>query len=323
MVETIALRQSAPSYTLSTPAGFKAIATSISLVGTLVRLLVPEKALNSVFGRTVHHSFASFPKTHTQDDFSAVLTTAGTASSQNVSIGGLRVTFPQVEILPNGDILIVATRCQRLSDGRVEMNARVYDPSGLLKREFLLGDGISHVQADAQGKIWVGYFDEGVYGNFGWQRDGGPFGAAGLSCFRDDGKRIWDFKPPDGFDTISDCYALNACSNGVWVYYYTDFPFAYIDANRRIRCWKNEIAGARTFAVGKNSVLLFGGYDTERDACRLLRLGDDQAEQIAKVSLVLPTGVELSKCIVIGREASLHVLSDDVWHQFSIDSVKS
>ena len=52
--------------------------------------------------------------------------------------------------------------------------------------------------------------------NFGWQD---PLGAAGLSCFSDTGQKLWDFRPPEGFDYISDCYALNVCRNGVWAYY--------------------------------------------------------------------------------------------------------
>jgi hypothetical protein len=48
----------------------------------------------------------------------------------------------------------------------------------MLKREFLLGDGIEDVQTDRKGHIWVAYFDEGVfgarvllYGGYGEQRN--------------------------------------------------------------------------------------------------------------------------------------------------------
>lgn len=77
-------------------------------------------------------------------------------------------------------------------------------------REFLLGDGISHVQSDANGNIWTGYFDEGVFGNYGWAT---PAGAAGLSCFTKSGEKIWGYEAPAGFDQIDDCDALNVARN--------------------------------------------------------------------------------------------------------------
>ena len=51
--------------------------------------------------------------------------------------------------------------------------------AGELRRQFVLGDGIKHVQTTAAGDIWVGYFDEGVYGNYGWGNDpdSEPIGA--------------------------------------------------------------------------------------------------------------------------------------------------
>ncbi|WP_176444820.1 hypothetical protein [Paenibacillus herberti] len=37
-------------------------------------------------------------------------------------------------------------------------------------REFLLGDGIQSVQVTDKGIIWTSYFDEGVFGNNGWDK---------------------------------------------------------------------------------------------------------------------------------------------------------
>ena len=223
-------------------------------------------------------------------------------------------------MLPNNEVLVVATRCQRFLDGTHELNAKVYDSSGALKRQFLLGDGISHVQADVHGNIWVGYFDEGVYGNFGWQ-EGGTFGAAGLSCFTGSGQKLWDFQPPEGFDYISDCYALNVSRSGVWAYYYTGFPFARIDSNWQVRCWTTESAGGRAFAVGDQKILLYGGYADERTTCKLFTIADKSTELVAHVSLVLPIELELSKSVIFGRGTELHIFSGDDWYQFSIESL--
>jgi hypothetical protein len=91
----------------------------------------------------------------------SILAVSGSRGSNEIQLTDLTATFPRIEILPNNEILMVATRCQRFPDGTHEMNAKIFDSSGSLKREFLLGDGIEHVQADVRGNIWVGYFDEG------------------------------------------------------------------------------------------------------------------------------------------------------------------
>ena len=65
--------------------------------------------------------------------------------------------------------------------GKYDLNAKVFDRSGNQIREFLLGDGIQNVYVTKGNKIWTSYFDEGVYGNYGWEV---PIGRNGL--------RAWD-----------------------------------------------------------------------------------------------------------------------------------
>lgn len=307
---------------LSTPDGFKAASVAVGINGDAIRLLVRDEDAPALIARTEQAGWASFPKTHTDDSYSSIVSISGSSQTREVRLSGLTGTFVKLELLPDGEVLIVASRCYRNRDGDSELNAKVYGPDGREKRAFLLGDGISHVQRDGQGNIWVAYFDEGVYGNFGWQRDGGPLGAAGLSCFSRDGQKMWDFQPPEGFDHISDCYALNVSGSDAWAYYYTDFPIAVIGPDWHIRAWKTHTSGARTFAVGGGKVLLYGGYGDRRTSCSLLRLGqDDVAESIAEVDLTLPDKVDLTRATVIGRGKDLHVFSGGHWYVFSIDSV--
>jgi len=102
--------------------------------------------------------------------------------------------------------------------GRARTQRVVYDEDGLLVREFLLGDGIQDVQATEDGKIWVSYFDEGVYGNFGWGNPGGPspIGASGLIRFDRAGAIEWEFDPPANVEPIDDCYALAGIVRTRW-----------------------------------------------------------------------------------------------------------
>src|SRR6266436_4364443 len=81
------------------------------------------------------------------------------------------------------------------------------------------------------------------------------------------------------------------------------------------------VAGTRTFAVGDDKVLLYGGYGDRRTACNLLSLDDRDARLVAEVSLVLPREIDLTKDTVIGRDKGLHVFLGDDWYLFSIDSL--
>jgi hypothetical protein len=141
-----------------------------------------------------------------------------------------------------------------------------------------------------------------------------------LSCFTNSGEKLWDFQPPEGFSVISDCYALNVTGKDVWAYYYTDFPLCRIDSDWQVRCWETESAGGRTFAVGEHRVLLHGGYRDQTTA-KLFEIADKKVELAAHVSLVLPRDVDLSKATVIGRNAELHVFSEDDWYRFSIEAL--
>jgi hypothetical protein len=319
--KSIELHPAGPPRRLVRPNGFKTASTSVGYDGGAIRLLTSDGQADALIARVEQPGWASFPKTSTDSEYSCIASVSGDSGSRETRLFGLTATFPKIEMFPDGEILVVASRCFRNPDGSHQMNAKVYGTDGKQNREFLLGDGVRHIQTDADGRIWVGYFDEGIFGNLGWQYPGGPFGAAGLSCFAKSGQKLWDYEPPQGFDHIADCYALNVSSSGVWSHYYTDFPIALVDSNWHVRCWNTELSGGRTFAVGNNKVLLYGGYGERRTACNLLSLDGHDARLVAEVSLALPREIDLSKDTVIGRDKRLHVFQEDDWYVFSIDSV--
>jgi hypothetical protein len=319
--KTIALRPASEPRKLNRPNGFTAASVAVGINGEAIRLLVPEDQAQALTARTVQPGWASFPKTHTDGEYSSIFSISSAAGTREARLSGLTATFAKVDILPDGELLIVAPRCHRTRDSNYELNAKIFGQDGEQKNAFLLGDGINHVQSDAKGNIWVGYFDEGVYGNFGWQDGVDRLGSMGLSCFTRNGKKIWDFKPPEGFDYISDCYALNVSGSGAWAYYYSDFSVSFIDSDWHVHAWKTRTSGSRTFAVGNERILLYGGYGDRRTSCSLLKLQNGAAEFVGEVSLLLPTNIDLSKAIVIGRNRELHVFSSDEWYVFSIDSL--
>jgi hypothetical protein len=107
-------------------------------------------------------------------------------------------------------VLLVGARCRWTADS-VERNAVVYDWDGREVRRFTLGDGIADVRTTSDGTIWASYFDEGIFGNHGWNHPGPtPIGAPGLVAFDQQGDARWSYDAKKArTDSICDAYALN------------------------------------------------------------------------------------------------------------------
>ncbi len=302
--------------------GFSAVSCSVGYAGQALRLLVRSALAPQVSPRIQSPGFASFPASHSAEKYDALLEVTDACGRTEIELKGLGEAFPLVQLFPDGKSLVVSSRCRRFKDGTHELNARTYDRSGCIESEFLLGDGIQHLQVDLLGNIWVGYSDEGIYGNYGWfgEGDSAPVGASGLICFSAKGERLWGFQPAPGADFIDDVYALNVFGNEAWAYYYHDLPLVRIKDDRTLETWKTNVSGARAFAVGDGKVLMFGSYDS-RTAATSLDLTNTAARLGPKVILSITHGGELEKSTVIGRGNILHVLTDEVWYQFSASSL--
>ncbi len=180
--------------------------------------------------------------------------------------------FSYVQPWPGG-ALLVGARCYWRATG-AEKNALAVTWSGKKLGRFTFGDGIEDVRATPNGTIWVSYFDEGVFGNYGWNDPGpAPVGAAGLCSFKPDGEI--DFRY-DGdvakTDSICDAYALNvAGDDDVWIYFYTEFSIVRI-CKQKYHVWKTRLSGGHALAVSGNRALLYGDYQ-KPNLCRVLELG--------------------------------------------------
>lgn len=150
-----------------------------------------------------------------------------------------------------GRFLWVKSRCSSGED-----NAFLQGISGEVVATFHLGDGVEDVQATNDGSIWVSYFDEGVFG--------GSVGTAGLASFSEKGDLEFDFNAgaeTRGIPYIADCYAFNATDDGVYAYYYTDFPLVLIKSGMVSKICDVPISGARAFAIHGDRSLFCGGYN--------------------------------------------------------------
>jgi hypothetical protein len=222
--------------------------------------------------------------------------------------------------LPNGSWAIAEVRCSPGED-----NLRIVQPDGTVGARFCVGDGVEHLQCDARGDIWVGYFDEGVYGNNGWgwhQGQPEPLGRAGLNRFSDRGELLWRFRPPRDQPSISDCYALNVTGKEAWACYYTDFPILRVEPEGGSRLWRNSIVGVRELLVQGEHTVLVGGYGDERGRVALVTPGEETATVVRTFHFEIESGVKLADAeTVIGRGDRLHVVRGGVWRVASVSDL--
>lgn len=242
----------------------------------------------------------------------------------------LEFAHPTVDRFADGRWLVVGTRTEN------KPNARVLSPDGTLIARFMLGDGIEHAAIDRVGRIWVGWFDEGIFGNTEWHVPGEewPPSSRGVGCFEATGKilRLPDFPPVLGM--IDDCYALTPVSDGAWVCPYADFPLIHVRLDQPVRWWANDLAGPKALAVDGSHALVAGGY--REDANRLALISLDGAGQGESARLLAQWPLPLrrmpgspndhvhvwdSPALLAGYGDTLHLIDDDVWHRWRVADV--
>lgn len=170
--------------------------------------------------------------------------------------------------------------------------------------------------------MWIGYFDEGVYGNFGWGGRGRePIGAPGIVRFSTTLKQAWAYPGGSSAPPVSDVYALNVTDEAVWSCYYTDLPVVRI-AGDRVTVWRNEVQGASAIVAGATTVALVGGYPGDRDRVVVGDLTDDAFVPRRSLRLRLPDGDELPGGLgLVARGEELHVIGERRWWKVSLEQL--
>lgn len=275
------------------------------------------EALNKPDYRTENNGFATFPRTvpaSPQRYRIRVLREGSVVLDLNIE----QERFNIHNVQPLGDdlLLLVCSRSHYRGPDDFDRNGRIYDRSGHFQREMLLGDGIQAVQATSAGSVWVSYFDEGVFGNFGWSD---PVGSSGLVEWSSAGKKLYEYQPNNEIDSIVDCYALNVSTNAdVWCYYYTDFPLVHLHDRRIVATWKIPVAGGHAFAVRDDEILLCGSYKA-RDRLYRISLGTKGTARIVDEHELRDQESEPIKIgRVVGRGPSLYVLDGRKLHVISL-----
>ena len=153
-------------------------------------------------------------------------------------------------------IMLIGARCRYHDRYNIEQNVLMLDKKGTAVKKLCFGDGIENCITTADELIIVSYFDEGVFGNYGWSK---PIGSSGLIVWDTEGNIIWKNKKYK----IYDCYAINIDSgNRLWFYYYSDFNLVCTDFRSDIVIHPG-ISGCHAFALSETQqkILFSGGYD--------------------------------------------------------------
>ena len=170
-------------------------------------------------------------------------------------LGVQKMNYSFVQPISEG-LLLVSSRC-RFNKGNPENNAAIVDFNGNIIDEFCLGDGISHCFVHPDLGIVIGYFDEGVFGNYGWNN---PLGACGVRVWGRGGQDIWQADK-----NIYDCYAMNISETGtIWYYYYDELQLVNASINNSCeREYVPEIDGAVSLIISKDNltIMMDKGYD--------------------------------------------------------------
>ncbi len=278
-------------------------------------------ALGTLDYRFENTGGASFAKT--VPDRSQSYRVVGLSGSQpvlDVAIQAEKFNIHDIQPLAD-ELLLVCSRSRYKSRDNFEKNGRVYTRDGTLTREILLGDGIQSVQTTAEGVIWTSFFDEGVFGNYGWSN---PVGASGLVAWDSAGNKIYEFQPSAGLDSICDCYALNVESaDDVWLYYYTQFPLVHLHRREIASFWQMPEKGSDAFAICAGHALFRGGYK-DRDVYRLFSLRrTGRVEFVEEITFGDREGNPLVADRVVGRGDAIHFTCDSYLYRVDIPTVRA
>lgn len=155
--------------------------------------------------------------------------------------GRLEPNLHFIQRLGDG-FLLLGARARLYKDGKTDRNVLIADSVGNVYARHCFGDGIQQCLVDGQNRIITSYFDEGVFGNNGWNQ---PIGSCGLIVWSAQGERLWENKEHD----ICDCYAMNLDERDhLWFYYYTAFNLVRTDYGTET-VYQPQISGSSAFLL--------------------------------------------------------------------------
>lgn len=285
--------------------GDQLISASIGPDGSAVALWADPIAAAALAGRTTASSGVSFAASVLDCPVPVRVTVQQPGRpTRTTAIAELRLAHPSVAALPDGELLLVGARCLWSPAGAAP-NAAIYSADGDLIREGVVGDGVGQVCTTTGGAIWIGYSDEGIFGNYGWGLPGpAPIGQSGLVRFDSSLHVSWEF-PRNAESHIVDSPYVTVAGETVWACYYSTYPIVRVEGDA-LTSWRNETARGGVLLVDDDLVALVG---------RRIVLGRLEAERgfrpFAATQLDLPADPPRRHTQFIGRGPVLHAISPD------------
>ncbi len=148
-------------------------------------------------------------------------------------------------------------------------NAKIVNSEGQEIDKLLLGDGIENIVIDKKKNIWVGYFDEGIFGNFGWEINDEkifPIGISGLVGFDLSGRKIWEYDYEKTGVSIIDLYVMNIDENdNLWFDLYDDKLIVARKSGENIDLFRSSYSSVSGIFIKNNHIVFLELEEDEED----------------------------------------------------------
>ncbi|MGW7269509.1 hypothetical protein ACWGH5_03270 [Streptomyces sp. NPDC054864] len=229
--------------------------------------------------------------------YDALVVTVDTDGRDHTTeLSAVRARYPLIDALPDGGFVVADARSRRS-----EQHVQIFDRLGRESWSFRVGDAVEDLLADRTGRLWVGYFDEGVFGD-------DELSHPGLRAWSASGEPLWTYEPVDGLSEIYDCYALNVADEAVWACAYSDFALLEVRPDQTVRQRRaDDLAGATALAVHPGRVTFLGGYGDDHDRLVDAELHHGEVRPYATGRLVGPDGAPLGHRRTVGRGPRVYV----------------
>ncbi|MEU6881774.1 hypothetical protein [Streptomyces sp. NPDC046712] len=243
------------------------------------------------FGRALWLLTPGVPE---EPPYDAVVVTVEGGRYSATELSAVAVRYPRVDALPDGGFVVAAAR-SRPSERQVQ----VFDALGRESWDFRVGDAVEHLLADESGALWVGYFDEGIFGD-------DPLSWPGLRRWGMDGEPLWRHDRADGGE-ISDCYALNVHRTHAWACTYHHFALLEVRPGKRTVVRTNPVRAAKALAVHGERITFFGGYGDDHDRLVSCELLGSEVKPLVTGRLTRSDGARVGRRRVVGRGPRIYV----------------
>ncbi|GGV34366.1 hypothetical protein GCM10010277_19580 [Streptomyces longisporoflavus] len=228
--------------------------------------------------------------------YDALVVTVDTDGRDHATeLNALRARYPRIDALPDGGFVVADSRSRRS-----EQHVQVFDVLGRESWAFRVGDAVEDLLTDRAGRLWVGYFDEGVFGD-------DELSHPGLRSWSAGGEPLWAYKAAEGGSEIWDCYALNVAEESVWVCAYGDFTLLEVRPDGSVRQRANGTKAATALAVHQGRVTFLGGYGDDHDRLVDAELRHQEVRPYASGRLTGPDGAPLGRCRTVSRGPRIYV----------------